>query len=360
MLSAEDLKKYMFFRNFSNQALSEIARRLDTVIITKGIKIIKQNTPPDYFYFVIQGELEITKRTKFGQDAIITTIQSGEGFGEVALITSSHRQNTVTAKTDVTLYRLNKRDFEDITTMDSTFKSLLQSKAKAVVTYNKIKTLQPLALLEPEKMITLMDKMTEKTFQPKETIITIDEEGDFYYIIKKGKVSVIKRKNFVDKDSEMVEMAVLSDGEGFGEEALIRDEPRGASIRAIDETTVLMLNKDDFNDILKTSFIEFSFPDKITEGDIGRFVIIDSRTPIEYKEEHIEGAINIPLYELRHRYAELDKTVEYLTYSTNDSRGMAAAFLLATQGFNAKNIKNGLNGWLGPVTCGSDGIYLPE
>ena len=64
--------------------------------------------------------------------------------------------------------------------------------------------------------------------------------------------------------------------------------------------------------------------------------------------------------ELRMKYHEMDPSQEYLTYCTNDSRGMVAAFLMSTQGLNAKNLRGGLSGWEGPVAVGSDGIHFPQ
>ena len=78
-------------------------------------------------------------------------------------------------------------------------------------------------------------------------------------------------------------------------------------------------------------------------------VFIDARVAPEYKEEHIEGALNIPIEVLRQKYDELDPAWEYYTYCTSDSRGMAAAFLMKSMGFKVKAIRGGLGAWDGPV-----------
>ena len=57
---------------------------------------------------------------------------------------------------------------------------------------------------------------------------------------------------------------------------------------------------------------------------------------------------------------ELEYDQEYLTYCTNDSRGMAAAFLMKSQGFDSKNLRGGLSGWEGPVITNSEGVHLPK
>jgi len=356
-LSPLQLKQYEYFSCLSDGALDELARKLETVDVSKEIHIIKQGAPPDFFYFVKQGEVEVVKETPSGQRIKISVVSSGQGFGEVAFLTCSHRTCSVVAKTDVTLYRLSKSDFENIVIAESAFKDMLLKKSQGYAEYNKIKTLQPFELLEPDKMYALMEKMTEKTYAPGENIIVQGEKGDNYYIIKEGRIAVLKKKKGEDESKQVV---TLGEREAFGEEALIRDDPRNATCQAIEETTVFVLNKKDFNQIVKASYLENIFPEDINiDAYLNEYVVIDARIPPEYEEEHIKGAVNIPLEVLRQKYSELDPLKKYITYCTNDSRGMVAAFLLTNHGFNAQCLRGGVSGWLGPVVTGSDGIHLP-
>lgn len=354
-LSPDMLKQYRYFEGLSDGALEEIAGRLEKVELAAGTKIIKEGEPADSFYIVKEGEVEVTKTTKWGQEARITNLKCGAGFGEMALLTCSTRNSSVLAKTDVELYKLMKIDFEEIVLLDSTFTNMLVKKNRDHCQYNKMKTLQPLAILEPGKMLALTEKLIEKHYTAGENIITQGGPGDAYYILKSGRAEVIKKKGGNDPE----QVAVLGEGEGFGEEALIREEPRNATVRAIDDTLVLRLEKSDFDEIMKKSFLEWDFPEDIMD-ERGKYIIIDARIAPEYEEEHIEGALNIPIEVLRQRFTELDPSCEYYTYCTNDSRGMTAAFLMRSQGFRAKSIRGGLGAWDGPVTVGSDGVYFAE
>jgi CRP-like cAMP-binding protein len=357
-LLSSDLKKYNFFSSLSDNSLEFLSKKINTLNFTAGSEIIKEGAAGDSFYFVRQGQLEVTKKTKSGQDANISVVSSGQGFGEMALLTCSLRSCSVRAITDVTLFALPQKDFEEIILDEAVFKDTLLKEVEDFSQYNRIKTLQPFQLLEPAKMYAVMEKMTEQTYAPGENIIVQGDKGDCYYIIKSGSVSILKKKK---GEEESKQIAVIGEGEAFGEEALIRDDPRNATCKAIGETTVLVLNKKDFDQIVKAAFLENIFPEEIPlDTYLDEYVVIDARIPAEYEEEHIHGAVNIPVEVLRRQCEDFDPKKKYITYCLNDSRGMVAAFLLRNRGFDAKCLRGGVSGWEGKVVTGSDGIHLPE
>jgi CRP-like cAMP-binding protein len=357
-LQFSDLKKYKYFSSLSDGALETLSAKLAAVDFPARTEIIKEGVVGDAFYFVKSGRLEVTKTTKSGLEAKLVVISSGQGFGEMSLLTGSTRFCSVRAVTSVTLYQLAKKDFYEIVQHETSFKNMLLKKAEEYSEYNKIKTLQPFALLEPDKMYALLARMIEKTYALGEDIIVQGEKGDFYYIIKSGRVAVLKKKK---GEQEAKQVTVLGEGDGFGEEALIRDDPRNATCRAIEETTVYALDKVDFAQALQTSFLDNIFIEDISaENYLDKYVVIDARISKDYEEEHIKGAINIPPEIIRKKYHELDRTKNYITYCTNDSRGMVAAFLLKNHGFKAKSLRGGVSSWSGPTATGPDGgNYFP-
>jgi CRP-like cAMP-binding protein len=344
-----DLRKYSCFSKLSDRSLDMLSHKLTMVTFPKGTEVLKEGDPANEFYFVLQGRLEVTKKTRHG-NAKLSVISSGQGFGEVALLTNALRSASVQALTDVDLYHLSKPDFEQLMDQEPSFKNVLLKRADDLTRHDKIKTLQPFALLEPDRMYALLARMAEKTYSLGEDIIVQGEKGDYYYIIKSGRVAVLKKSK---GDQNATQVALLSEGDGFGEEALIRDDPRNATCRAIEETTVYALDKIDFDQILKSSFLDNVFAEDISVKTYReKYIIIDARVPPEFEQQHIEGALSIPVEVLRHKYRDLDPSKAYITYCTNDSRGMVAAFLLKNHGFKAKCLRGGISSWEGPVASG--------
>lgn len=348
----EDLKQFCYFSRLSDEALKAMADKLTAGEAAAGTEIIREGESADSFYIISKGEVEISKKTALGLKSVLSVAGEGTGIGEMALLTSLQRTATVTAITDINFYKLKKQDFNEIVRNDSTFFSMLEEKAKDHSNANRFKALQPFALLPPEKMAAIGSKLIERTFARGENIITQGEAGDIYYIIRSGSVSV--HKQLFDVDQEKV--ATLGEGEGFGEEALITDSPRNATVQAAEDTVVWTLSKDDFNGIMKSAFLKEVFPEDIPEKP----TLLDVRMNMEYDDEHIPDALNIPLDELRKRYAELDTSKEYYVYCLGGARSASATFLLQSQGFKAKSIKGGLGAWMGPLTGGGTGVHAPS
>ena len=355
-LSFKDLRQFCYFSCLSDGALEAVSKKLEIVKLPAKTLIIEEGAPADAFYLVCKGEVEVTKKNQWGQTATLSVAGHGESFGEMALLTCSPRFCSVTANTDVTLLKLSKSDFEEIVSEDSEFAGLTIDRHKRYYRYNDIKTAQPFALLPPEKMSALLDKLKVITYAPGEKIITQGEQGDVYYIIKSGKVAVLKK--MLTDEAEHV--ATLEEGQGFGEEALITDSPQNATVQCIDETAVWTLSKADFDSIVKSSFLEEVYPEDVPSIAEGHISYLDVRMSMEYEEEYIPGAVNIPLDELRRRYAELDRSKEYYVYCLMGARSATAVFLMNSQGVRARSIKGGFSAWPGPVEQGNDGIHTPH
>jgi CoA-disulfide reductase len=70
-------------------------------------------------------------------------------------------------------------------------------------------------------------------------------------------------------------------------------------------------------------------------------ILLDVRSEIEFNSGHLEGALNIPVDNLRERLDELDKSKEIIAYCQVGLRGYIAARILSQHGYKVKNITGG-------------------
>ena len=84
-------------------------------------------------------------------------------------------------------------------------------------------------------------------FNPGEIVIAEGTKGTSAFVILSGNAEVIKKWG----DREIV-IAILGQGQVFGEMGLIEDRPRSATVRARSELKVRIINRDHFNELLRT------------------------------------------------------------------------------------------------------------
>lgn len=82
-------------------------------------------------------------------------------------------------------------------------------------------------------------------------------------------------------------------------------------------------------------------------------ILLDVRTETEFNNGHIEGALNIPVDDLRRRLGELDRNKEILEYCQIGLRGYIASRILTQNGYKVKNLNGGYKSCLlSPVKPG--------
>lgn len=172
-----------------------------------------------------------------------------------------------------------------------------------------------------------------------EVIIREGEIGDCCYFIKDGTAEVTRKEH----DNTTLKLAQIGPGRCFGEDALVYETLRNATVTMTTDGVLMKLSKSDFKHLLTEPAIE-----EITEQGMSDvlepIVMIDVRTQQEYEKGHLALAVNIPLHLLSVKQRLLREHIPYVLYCDTGRRSKAAAFLLAKQGYNTVALKGGLVG----------------
>ena len=87
-------------------SIEHLAARLVPLRVEAGSVIVREGDAGDRFYIVAEGELDVAR-----EGALIAELTPGGYFGEIALLRDTTRTATVTARTNATLYALDREDF---------------------------------------------------------------------------------------------------------------------------------------------------------------------------------------------------------------------------------------------------------
>jgi CRP/FNR family transcriptional regulator, cyclic AMP receptor protein len=114
-LSTEEfLRKIAFFKDLSENSINLIKKRLDTLDLKKGDKVISENEVAMGVYFVHSGAVKLTKQDESGNEIIVCIKQKGDIFAEACLFsrTSELYPATATMLLDGRLFFLDKLELE--------------------------------------------------------------------------------------------------------------------------------------------------------------------------------------------------------------------------------------------------------
>jgi rhodanese-related sulfurtransferase len=197
-----------------------------------------------------------------------------------------------------------------------------------------------LAQLPPANIEALLQRFEPISAAAGEVIIREGAPGDYYYVLLEGRAEVTRQVGGI-----RMRLAELKAGDAAGEEALLNDDPRNASVTMLTAGRWLRLAKADFTRLLRAPLLlEVDRAEAAARVAAGEARWLDVRFPAEFRQGHLSNAINIPLGEIRHADKALDPAQPLIVYCRTGRRSAAAAFLLAQRGFRTSCLRGGLQG----------------
>jgi len=194
--------------------------------------------------------------------------------------------------------------------------------------------------LPPTDIQHLLQTLQSVPFNAGDTVIRQGDEGDYFYIISKGSCSVTRLASGEGWD---VPLAELGKGDFFGEEALVSDATRNATVTMLTDGILMRLSKKDFVELLKKPLvhhIDYELASAVVK-DGG--IWLDVRLPDEHSNHAFENSKNVPLASIRDKASTLTANKKYVIYCDTGRRSAAAAFLLSQRGLDVCVLEGGLN-----------------
>lgn len=211
---------------------------------------------------------------------------------------------------------------------------------KAVLV-SKVRESDIFSNLSDENIAGMLDHMETVSMAAGQTVVKEGDEGDYYYLVVSGTADVLRQLPGQAKPEKVAE---LSEGGSFGEEALISNSKRNATITMKTSGSLMRLSKDAFNDFVKEPLIVWLAPAdaqrKVEEGAVW----LDVRDDASPSAKRLTGAAVLPLNVLRDKVGELDKDTFYVCYCQNARQSSTAAFLLGQRDFKCAVLRGGMKG----------------
>lgn len=188
----------------------------------------------------------------------------------------------------------------------------------------------------PANIQHVLRRMEEFTVKQGDIVVKQGDEADFFYVIARGTGIVTRNDPGGDR-----QLAVLAQGDSFGEDALVSGGVRAASITMASNGTLMRLAKEHFLELIRKPLVQSLKKDKIQKLIKEGAVWLDIRNAEEFAAWHKPKALNLPLENLRERHGIYSKSNKYVVYGPTGESAVAT-FLLKERGFDVVM----LDGWI--------------
>jgi len=320
--------------------LAALARKVQVRELSPGQVLFKEGDTEKRTVYIVSGVLELVDQGK-----TIETISGGSDAARNPVAPIFPRRLTAKARDRVQFISIDSDLLDVMLTWDQTgtyevselhgesdggnedwMTMLLQTKA-----FHKI---------PPANIQAIFMRMQQINYKAGDVILKQGAEGDYFYVLTRGS-ALVTRETPLSKDG--IKLAELRVGDTFGEEALISDAKRNATVTMVTDGGVMRLGKEDFKKLLNEpmlDWVDFEQAQQIVQSG-GQW--LDVRLPSEFENQHLDGALNIPLYFIRLKLNTLSQAKKYVVCCDTGRRSSAGAYILSERGYHAYVLRGGIN-----------------
>ncbi len=321
--------------------LEQLAREAKAEEVGRGTVLFRAGDTDEFTLFLRAGRVRGVDPDGRKKDIDATTLQGRYALGEL----QPRRFTATVSSLSAVVVRIDRHFLEKVQTWDQLSRAgnfrdsdpspdanrwvfrLLQSRA-----------LQRLPTGSIERMFQRFEEIEVKAG---DVIVREGDVADFYYVIKDGAASVTKS---VEAGNAVV--AYLVRGDTFGEDALLANTVRNATVTMMKDGRLMRLAKRAFDEVMKPPAVEWLTPGTASIMARQGAVVLDVRMREEYEQRAIRDAINVPLAAMRETAAEFDRARKYIVYCNTGERSAAAAYILGKMGFEVYALQGGISGMI--------------
>lgn len=339
-LDAELLKRFSPLDGLKRDNLAALVGKIQIRELSPQQFLFKEGDTEKRTIYILSGSLEL-----LDQSEVIEIIEGGTDGAKNPVAAVFPRRVSGRAQNRVQYIAIDSDLLDVMLTWDQTgsyevselggsadgsgddwMTTLLQAKA-----FHKI---------PPANIQAIFMRMQQINYKSGDVILKQGTEGDYFYVLTRGKC-LVTRETPLNKEG--IRLAELNVGETFGEEALISNAKRNATITMLQDGSVMRLGKDDFKKLLNEpmlDWVDFNEGEQIIKNG-GQW--LDVRLPSEFENRHLEGAINVPLYFIRLKINTLDKSKKYVLCCDTGRRSSAGAYILSERGYQTCVLRGGIS-----------------
>jgi CRP-like cAMP-binding protein len=339
-ISTDLLQSFSPLDGLKSDNLVALSRKVQLRELSPGQLLFKEGDTEKRTFYIASGTLELLDQGK-----VVDTIKAGSEVARNPVAPVFPRRVSARARDRVQFISIDCDLLDVMLTWDQTgtyevselegnsdnggedwMTMLLQTRA-----FHKI---------PPANIQAIFMRMQQINYKTGDVIVKQGSDGDYFYVLTGGK-AVVTRETPLSKEG--IKLAELRVGDTFGEEALISDAKRNATVTMTAQGSVMRLGKNDFKTLLNEPMLDWLSQEEAEKIVANGGKWLDVRLPSEFDNKHMDGAINIPLYFIRLKINMLDQDMKYVVCCDTGRRSSAGAYILNERGYQAYVLRGGIN-----------------
>jgi CRP-like cAMP-binding protein len=328
------------FDELKESGFQELRRKIELHKAKRGETLFRKGDTSTKAFYVLSGVVELRDGTD-----IVGSIKGGTDGARFPIAPQLPRQQSAIARKNIEYICIDSELLDLTLTWDQTgiyevgdiMGNALDQNDDWMTALLRINAFQS---IPPANIQTLFARMQQVNYKAGDIVVRQEEVGDYFYVVNQGHCIVTRETEL--KPGGII-LGELNPGDTFGEEALITNAKRNATVSMTRDGTLMRLGKDDFRTLLSEPALDWVDHEEAVRivADGGKW--LDVRLPGEFKMTHKDGAVNLPLYLLRLKLGALDTGTKYVVCCDTGRRSSAAAFILSTKDFDTTVLWDGLN-----------------
>ncbi len=243
----ELLRRVPLFQTIPENQFPVVAKRLEPLAVREDEDVVKQGERGNSLYLIARGVVRVC-REENGETHELATLMAGDFFGELALLRDEKRSATVHAVTPCSLYELSRKALNELLAENADLKNALEQAGRVRQAELAALGVSPAELLSKAPFFEVLsesefkviaESLIELKLPERETVFRQGDQGDSVYFIARGVVRVSE-----ESGGKVRQLAVLSEGDFFGEGGLLHASERGATVQTVSPCTLYQLKRD--------------------------------------------------------------------------------------------------------------------
>jgi CRP-like cAMP-binding protein len=351
-INATTMAKYSPLNQLSEKYLDQLLRRSQVMVFEAGEELFEKQHDLEFSYYLLRGKLKASKNIisskSISSDDPTSKHPINEKIGDglsVKSVTSGHMLLVDPVFLDRALGWTEAESKKD--SLSSSHQSVNNSETQSddsteefdEAWFDWVASLLEFPLffnLPPSNIDALFKKFERVEVPADEIIIREGDEGDYFYLLIEGSAKVL----IGEDESRPIR---LGKGSYFGEEALVSETLRSATVVMNESGVLARLDKESFQSLLNDPLVKHittsEYRTKVASEEISVY-LLDIRSLEEFDHAPLPQCLHIPLSDLRNRTATMDKQAMYCLSQEGGMRSEVAAHILYQHGFDTFVIKD--------------------